>query len=47
MDSVFVLYFVCAVVRVLSSFASILVGKRDLVALLCSSSWCLVNRIVL
>ena len=32
---------------VLSSFAYILMGKRELVALLCLSFWCLVTVIVL
>ena len=35
--------FCCALhLCVQSSFASVLVGKRELVALLCLSSWCLV-----
>ena len=33
--------FCCALLCVLSSFAIILMGKRELVALLCLSSWCL------
>ena len=32
----------CALLYVHSSFAIILMGKRELVALLCLSSWCLV-----
>ena len=35
----------CALLCILSSFA--IVGKRELVALLCLSSWCLVIVIVL
>ena len=31
----------CALLRVHSSFAIILIGKRELVALLSLSSWCL------
>ena len=31
----------CALLCVLSSFAIILMGKRELFALLCLSSWCL------
>ena len=34
--------FCCALLCVLSSFAIILMGKRELAALLCLSSWCLV-----
>ena len=34
--------FCCALLCVHSSFAVILIGKRELVALLCLSSWCLV-----
>ena len=34
--------FYCALLCVHSSFAMILMGKRELVALLCLSSWCLV-----
>ena len=34
--------FCCALLCVHSSFAIILMGKRELVALLCLSSWCLV-----
>ena len=34
--------FCCAIIYVHSSFAIILMGKRELVALLCLSSWCLV-----
>ena len=34
--------FCCALLYVLSSFAIILMGKRELVALLCLSPWCLV-----
>ena len=37
----------CALLCVLSSFAIILIGKRELVALLCLSSWCFVIVIVL
>ena len=37
----------CAVLCVLSRFAIILIGKRELAALLCLSSWCLVIVIVL
>ena len=33
----------CALLCVHSSSASILMGKRELVALLCLSSWCLVT----
>ena len=33
--------FCCALLYVHSSFAIILMGKRELVALLCLSSWCL------
>ena len=33
--------FCCALLYVNSSFAIILTGKRELVALLCLSSWCL------
>ena len=40
--SVIVLYFCCAVLYVHSSFAIILVRKRELVALLSLSFWCLV-----
>ena len=32
--------FCCILLCVLSSFAIILMGKRELVALLCLSSWC-------
>ena len=39
--------FCCAVLCVLSSFPIILMGKRELVALLCLSSWCLMAVIVL
>ena len=35
--------FCCELLYVRSSFAIILVRKRELVALLCLSSWCLVN----
>ena len=46
--SVFVPCFVVhCFVCVLSSFAISLMCKRELVALLCSSSWCLVTGIVL
>ena len=34
--------FSCALLYVHSSFSIILLGKRELVALLCLSSWCLV-----
>ena len=34
--------FCCALLCVHSSFATISIGKRELVALLCLSSWCLV-----
>ena len=34
--------FYCTLLCALSSFAIILMGKRELVALLCLSSWCLV-----
>ena len=34
--------FFCALLYVLSSFAIILMGNRDLIALLSLSSWCLV-----
>ena len=34
--------FCCTLLYVHSSFAIILTGKRELVALLCLSSWCLV-----
>ena len=34
--------FCCTLLYVHSSIAIILMGKRELVALLCSSSWCLV-----
>ena len=34
--------FCCTLLYVHSSFAIILMGKRELVALLCMSSWCLV-----
>ena len=34
--------FCCAILYVPSSFAISLTGKRELVALLCLSSWCLV-----
>ena len=39
--------FCCALLFVLSSFAIILMGKRELAALLCVSSWCIVVVIVL
>ena len=39
--------FCCALLNVYSSFAIILIGKRDLVALLSLSSWCLVNDVLL
>ena len=41
-DSVIVLYFVERFFYVHSSLAIILIGKRELVALLSLSSWCLV-----
>ena len=34
--------FCCALLYIHSSYAIILMGKRELVALLCLSSWCLV-----
>ena len=34
--------FCCTLLCVLSSFTIIFMGKRELVALLCLSSWCLV-----
>ena len=34
--------FCCMLIYVYFSFAIILIGKRELVALLCLSSWCLV-----
>ena len=37
------LMFCCALLYALSSFATILTGKRELLALLCLSSWCLVS----
>ena len=37
--------FCCAVFCVNSSFAIILMGKRELVAWLCLSSWCLVTAV--
>ena len=39
--------FCCALLCVLSSFAIILIEKRELVALLYLSSWCLVIVVVL
>ena len=39
--------FCCAVIYVLSSFATVLMGKRELAALLCLSAWCRVTVIVL
>ena len=39
--------FYCALLCVHSSFAIILMGKRELVALLCLSSWCLVIVVLL
>ena len=39
--------FCCALLCVLSCFAIILMGKRELAALLCLSSWCLVIGIAL
>ena len=39
--------FCCALLCVLSSFAIIFMGKIELVALLCLSSWCLVVIVVL
>ena len=41
-ESVIVTYFGCTLLFVHSSFAIILMGKRELVALLNLSSWCLV-----
>ena len=41
-ESVIVLVFCCALLYVHSSIAIILMGKRELVALLNLSSWCLV-----
>ena len=41
-ESVIVLFFCCMLLYVHSSFSSILMGKRELVALLSLSSWCLV-----
>ena len=38
--------FCCALLCVLSSFAIILMGKRELLALLCLSSWYLVVIVV-
>ena len=38
--------FCCTLLYVHSSFAIILIGKRELVALLSLSSWCLVNVMV-
>ena len=37
----------CTLLYVQSSFAIILMGKRELVALLSFSSWCLVNLVLL
>ena len=34
--------FCCTLLYVLSTLAIILMGKRELIALLCLSSWCLV-----
>ena len=39
--------FCCMLLYVPSSFAIILIGKRELVALLSLSSWCLVSRLFL
>ena len=39
--------FCCTLLYVLSSFAIILMGKRELVALLILSSWCLVIVVLL
>ena len=39
--------FCCAVLCVLSSFTIILVAKKEMVALLCLPSWCLLTLIVL
>ena len=39
--------FCCALLYVRSSFAIILIGKRELVALLSLSSWCLVIVVLL
>ena len=38
----YVILFCCALLCVYSSFAIISMGKRELVAFLCLSSWCLV-----
>ena len=45
-DSVVVM-FCCALLCIHSSFAIILMGKRELVALLSLSSWCLVIVVLL
>ena len=47
MGSVLVFIFVCINLCVLSRFAIILTRKRELVALLCLSLWCLVTFYVL
>ena len=39
--------FCCTLLYVLSSFAIILMGNKELVVLLCLSSWCLVIVVVL
>ena len=41
-DSVIVFCFCCTLLYVHSSFAIVLMGKRELVAVLSLSSWCLV-----
>ena len=41
-ESVIVVYFCCTLLYVHSSIAIVLMGKRELVALLTLSSWCLV-----
>ena len=41
-ESVIVVYFCCMLLYVHSSIAIVLMGKRELVALLNLSSWCLV-----
>ena len=42
MESVIALFFCCTLLYVHSSIAIILIGKRELIALLNLSSWCLV-----
>ena len=48
-ESVIVVYFCCMLLYVHSSIAIVLMGKRELVALLNLSSWCLVmvERLIL